>query len=157
MLGHYEIACGGGDTISNMLKVDGEYLEGIELVYALIRRAALQMDVIYEGLMISSDVNRCVALAEQHQLLVIGLTTPLEECIRSVEQRRDERAERRGKEAAPLKLNRQGLPKTIVAKHKALITQREHFRAKPHVDFRALDREHALKACLVHLGLDALS
>lgn len=143
VLGHYETACGGADTISRVLKFDdGTELGGLDLVYYLIHKAADKgMDVIYEGLVVASDWRRCADLKDKHRLLVVGLTTPIEQCIASIQARRDARGDER-----PLSF------KNTTQKFKALITQRQHFRANG-VDFRPLDRVAAMAACFDHLGL----
>jgi thymidylate kinase len=83
VIGHYETACGGCDTISKM-----------EEIFDLVRTSASAgYDVVFEGLLISADVNRTVELnewAEQKDIPmeVIALTTPIEECLDSVNARR---------------------------------------------------------------------
>src|SRR5690349_20566073 len=93
VIGHYESACGGADTISKELEFDGrKWRSGIELVFYLVDRAAERgEDVIFEGLIISSDVVRTVELKRHHTLLVIGLTTPLPACLESIQARRNAR------------------------------------------------------------------
>jgi hypothetical protein len=153
VVGHYEIDCGGADTISKGQIYNGVFVEGADLIFAIIVAAIdRQWDVVYEGLMISSDVTRCIDLKTRGQLLVIGLTTPLAECNAAVDARRAARAERRGRDAAPLKLGRDGTPKNSQAKFKALLTQRARFKDAG-VDFRALNRADALRACLEFLSL----
>jgi hypothetical protein len=78
--GHYEIATGGCDT----LKTPG-------LVYDLVNEAAARgYDVIFEGIMVGDDVTRCVATSKAFPpLLVIVLNTPIEECLRGIQSRRD--------------------------------------------------------------------
>jgi len=141
--GHYEGACGGCDNLS----------QGLDYIYELIHQALeREEDVIFEGLIVASDWRRCVELRRKSLLLIIGLDTSLEECNRSVDARRAERAERRGKEAPPLRLDPDGQPKNTRAKFNALLTQRKHFKI-PGVDFRVLNRANALDATLQHLGL----
>lgn len=81
VLGHYEIACGGCDT-----------LKTIDAVYDQVRDYVHQgADVLYEGLMPGEDVARAVKLSQEvgrENFLVIDLTTDIEECIRRVKQRR---------------------------------------------------------------------
>lgn len=80
VVGHYESACGGADTI-----------HGYELLYSIIKEAALDHDVLYEGLLISGDVkNTKVLVSENPQFLVrnVALRVPLEECMTSVTARR---------------------------------------------------------------------
>lgn len=83
IIGHYETACGGCDTIPKM-----------EDIFELVKQSSQQgFDVVFEGLLISADVNRHVDLHQWAQengdeLLVVALDTPLDKCIESVNQRR---------------------------------------------------------------------
>lgn len=79
LIGHYETACGGCDTIPSMDKI-----------FELVRWSADNgFHVIFEGLLISADLQRTLALhTEGRPLTVIGLSTPLEECLASVNKRR---------------------------------------------------------------------
>jgi len=83
--GHYEIACGGCDTISSPERV-------YELVRAAVERG---MDALYEGIIIGDDVTRCAALAKEHQLVVIALDVPIEECLEAIRSRRQARGDGR--------------------------------------------------------------
>lgn len=82
VIGHYETACGGCDTISKM-----------DDIFAQVRGADdLGQDVMFEGLLIAADVNRVAELhKEGRQVLVLALDTTLETCLSSVNQRRMER------------------------------------------------------------------
>lgn len=82
VVGHYETACGGCDTLPS-------YDASIELVREAHARG---LDVLFEGLLISGEVRRCVQL-HQHGLPyhVIGLEVPLEVCVDSVNARRREK------------------------------------------------------------------
>lgn len=86
LIGHYETDCGGCDTIANM-----------DDIYKRVREAHHHgYDVLYEGLLISADANRVVALHNDgFHPLVIALDTPLDLCLSSVNQRRLEAHERR--------------------------------------------------------------
>lgn len=83
VVGHYETTCGGCDTIPKM-----------EEIFELVRQSAEQgFDVLFEGLLISADVNRHVELhewceANGHELMVLALTTPIDQCLDSVNARR---------------------------------------------------------------------
>lgn len=90
--GHYETACGGCDTI----KTPNE-------VYELVWKAAEdEKCVLYEGIMVMDDVQRAVAFSQAHPLLVVGLTTPIDVCLRSIEDRRREAAQAKGQEPKTL-------------------------------------------------------
>lgn len=143
VVGHYEGVCGGCDNLPY----------GLDYVYSLIHEQIdFGRDVIFEGLIVASDTQRCIDLKNKSELLVIGLDTSLADCNRAVDERRAEKAALTGKQPPPLKLGRDGTPKNSQAKFKALIPQRATFR-RAGVDFRLLDRAGALQACLEHLGL----
>lgn len=134
VMGHYENpdGCGGCDNISN----------GLDFIYEKIyERLAFGDNVIFEGLIVASDVTRCIELKRHHELLVIGLDTPLQQCIESVNSRRL----KRGK-TDPVN------PANTEKKFKALVPQRARFRDAG-VDFRLLNRADALAACQAFLGL----
>ncbi len=134
--GHYETDCGGCDT-----------LPAIEFTFKLMQKYIDQdCDIVYEGLITQSDVNRCMALhANGNKLLVIGLNLPLPECLKFVQARRDARAAAHGRESSPLN------PSNTKAKHHQVKLQEAKFKAKG-IDFRWLSREDALKATLEFLG-----
>lgn len=97
VIGHYETACGGCDTIPSF-----------DLGFALIRAAhKCNYDVVYEGLLYSADAERTLALHRDGlDLHVIALDTPLDVCIASVNERRQgsKRAQQRaekGEEKLP--------------------------------------------------------
>lgn len=131
VVGHYETACGGCDTVN-----------GMEVIYGLIEDAVLleRADVIFEGLIVASDVTRCIGLDDYANLLVVELNTSLEVCVAGIQARRDARGDDR-----PLST------KNTEAKMKQLIPQRKRF-LDAKVDFRHLDREAALLAVKEHLG-----
>lgn len=88
VLGHYDTDCGGCDTIPKM-----------ERIFSLANYGyVIGLDVIFEGLLISADVNRTVELAKTvgfDELVVVALDLPLEECLAGVNQRRKEAFDRR--------------------------------------------------------------
>lgn len=77
--GHYETACGGCDTI-----------HGNDKIFDLVRRAAADsQDVLFEGLILSVEVTRTVALiTDGLPLKVMAVDIPLEECVESIMIRR---------------------------------------------------------------------
>lgn len=79
VIGHYETACGGCDTITDQ-----------DHIYELVRKSHDNgMDVLYEGLLISAEVNRAVKLHQDgYPLLTVALDTPLEVCLASINERR---------------------------------------------------------------------
>lgn len=97
VIGHYETACGGCDTIPSF-----------DLGFALVRAAhKCGYDVVYEGLLYSADSERTLSLHRDGlDLRVIALNTPLDDCIASVNERRQssKRAQKRaekGEEKLP--------------------------------------------------------
>lgn len=80
IVGHYETACGGCDTINKM-----------DNIFRLVRISHFAgNDVIFEGLLISADVNRTQSLHDEElPLRVVALDkVPLDVCLESVNQRR---------------------------------------------------------------------
>lgn len=141
VVGHYETATGGCDTIGPYK--DGVSGNAIQRCYDIIHMALEhECDVIYEGLVVESDVKRCIDLHHKKpgELLVILLSTPIEECIKGVEARRAARG-------ADAEFNHGHLRK----KDHEVRKQVTKFKDAG-VDIRVLDREAALKATLAHLG-----
>lgn len=89
LVGHYETDCGGCDTIANM-----------DEIYENVRQAhKAGMDVLYEGLLISADANRVIALhTDGFPVRVVALNTPLDVCLDSVNHRRRNNAMAKGRE-----------------------------------------------------------
>lgn len=122
VVGHYEELCGGCDTII-----------GLDAIYDEIHAAIDQkLDVIFEGLIVCSDVERCIELNVYTRLLVIELDTPLDECISNIQDRRYIRGDTR-----PVN------PKHTIAKMDQLVPQRKRFESAG-LDFRLLDYKWAL-------------
>jgi ABC-type dipeptide/oligopeptide/nickel transport system ATPase component len=135
VLGHYETACGGCDTIPSM-----------DRIYDLVRQAHDQgFDVLYEGLLLSAEVNRLVALHEEGlPVTVVALDqVPLQECLDGVN---DRRRERMGKKFKPVN------PKNTESKFKGVLSANKRFRAAG-VPTHSCDRSTALETILVGLGV----
>lgn len=89
VLGHYETACGGCDTIPSL-----------DQVYALVREHnAAGRNVLFEGLLLTNEVNRTKDLPDCR---VIFLNEPLKVCLDSVNGRRAERAKAKGITLGPV-------------------------------------------------------
>jgi len=128
--GHYETPCGGCDTLPT-----------IDNVYYLVNKAAeAEYDVVYEGLLIQSDIVRCVELGKRFPLIVIGLNTPLNECLAAIQSRRDARGDTR-----PLN------PANTAGKLNSLPGQQRRL-TEGNVDFRLLNRDEAYELCLKAFG-----
>ena len=91
----YEIECGGMDTLPRLSEAMPDVLVEHEL---------RDRDVLMEGLLASEDVRHLLALREKlalreegrpEQIVVIHLTTPLEDCIKSIQERRARRGDPR--------------------------------------------------------------
>lgn len=99
LLGHYESACGGCDTISSFMpgilvppfESKVEKPNSYDLTFGLVRQLQAQgFDVLFEGLLISGDVARCSKLqADGLPLEVVVLNIPIETCLASVVARRE--------------------------------------------------------------------
>jgi len=126
VVGHYETACGGGDTIN-----------GLDVIYEMVNNAAERgEDVIYEGLILQSDVLRCIDTAKRFPTIVIGLNTSLDECIAGIQSRRDARGDTR-----PLS------PKNTIAKMKTMPHQQRRLKDAG-VNFKLLNRADAMVVVL---------
>lgn len=98
IVGHYEIACGGCDTIKTYAEVMAKVTEAYELGY----------DVLFEGAVLSTLWKPFVELYQGgYPLEIISLNTPLKVCLESVMMRRREKS---GDDAKPLN------PKTTTGK-----------------------------------------
>ena len=82
VLGHYEVTSGGCDTIT---AADG----GLdEIMGRAADYAATGHDVLIEGQRLSSEYERSAELARSHDLRILRLTTPPEQCARNLVWRR---------------------------------------------------------------------
>lgn len=120
------MACGGCDT-----------LDGYETTYAMLREAHdLGHDVLYEGLLISGESARPIAMHNEgyRPLHVIALSTPIETCIASINARRQEK---RGPDAPPVK------ERNTVAKARAVEIAMDKMEAAG-IACEWLDRDAAL-------------
>jgi len=131
VVGHYETPCGGGDTIPDLDDVYNEVVQAANHGY----------DVLFEGLIVQSDVNRLIELSQSQKVLVIGLTTSLEECLAGVRARRAARGDER-----PLN------PKNTESKYKTVPKTLARLRAAG-VEVLELSREAALAEVCARLSL----
>jgi len=134
VVGHYETACGGGDT----LKSPGD-------VFDSVRDHAEGLpghDVLFEGIISQDDVTRTIALHRSFPLLVLALTTPIDECLKGIQARRDERGDDR-----PLS------PKNTESRNRRLMTSILPRLKDAGVEVMKLSREEALQETLKRLRL----
>lgn len=132
LLGSYERTCGGADTIAS-----------IERGYQLVKQFASEgHHVLFEGLLASELVDQAVDLFKQEKrFLIIGLNTPLEDCLQAVRQRRDASGDER-------ELN----PKNTSNRVRAIMRAMERLK-RAGVKTVWLDREAALRRVCKELGL----
>jgi len=81
ILGHYETACGGCDTITKP-----DFL--FETIQMLLDQG---YDIIWEWLLMSMDFKRTEPMSHNYKTLVLGLDTTLEKCLSSINERRHAR------------------------------------------------------------------
>lgn len=135
VIGHYETPCGGCDTIQKM-----------ERIFDLVRTSDdAGHHVLFEGLLISADVNRTLALHQEgRDLRVVGLDkVPLDVCLESINKRR--RA--KNPDAPPVN------PKNTESKFKGV---KQSMRRLVDADVRveSCNREEALEFILGELGVE---
>ena len=78
VLGHYESPCGGCDTIKTYDEVFQRVRDVHEAGY----------DVLFEGLLLSTETQRVIELALELPTLIIGLDVPVDVCLESINTRR---------------------------------------------------------------------
>lgn len=84
VLGHYEAACGGCDTIGSAKAV-------YELILGLYSSGNPCKLLLCEGLLLSEDTKWTLRLKEEgHSVKVMFLTTPIENCLERIVSRRSE-------------------------------------------------------------------
>lgn len=130
-LGHYETPCGGCDTITSPDKV-----------YELVNKFAGEGDhILFEGIIIGDDVTRAVETSKKFPFRVIALNTPMDECLKGIQARRDERGDDR-----PLD------PKNTLSRNDRL--KRIMARLKDaNVNAKWMNREEAFQECVKEFGL----
>jgi hypothetical protein len=134
VIGHYEVTSGGCDTIRLS---DG----GLEEVMRRAADAASDgCDVIIEGLRLSSEHERSAALARLHDLHVIRLATPIEQCARNLVLRRRTRRD------AWI-----SIASNVASEHRLVEEACE--RLRPHAHVQVLGFEAALARAQALLGL----
>lgn len=90
VLGHYEIECGGADTVSDRNEAFGFGGSGEATGQPGLLRDARELgcDILFEGVVFSDEVTRTIALCRGHDHAIIQLATPIEECIAGIQERR---------------------------------------------------------------------
>jgi hypothetical protein len=135
VLGHYEATSGGCDTVRAS---DG----GIDGVFRLVADFARSgHDVLLEGLALSHDVERSAALACEHELHVLCLNTPPQQCAANLVVRR-----RLGRKAEATLLRR------VAAERARLDEMCEALEASARVERLGFDQALARAQMLLGLG-----
>jgi hypothetical protein len=132
VLGHYEIACGGCDTIGSVPQVFAAMQSLVAWDYE---------HIICEGLLLSEDVKW--SLPYKDNLKAIFLTTPVDECLRRVTKRQEEK----GREPAD--------PARVVRKLTTRVGTIERARLRlvaAGADCRRVNSDQAVKVVLGFLG-----
>lgn len=132
VIGHYDKACGGCDTIGK---------KQFDTVYHLVRRLSLQGDVLFEGLLISAEIVRAAQLPKDETQFIM-LTTPLEECIAGIQARRDARGD-----------TREVNPRNTISKHRAMPNVARRLSLEEGMTVLHLSREDALEHLRNQLGV----
>lgn len=144
VVGSYTSPCGGCDTLASLGK--NESMGMLDIIYRLIRSAHKpDRNVIYEGLLIGEDVRRCVELhTEGYPLIVLSIELPLEECMKSILERR----KRKGKFDIPKPKN----PKKTLQRYRS-INNRMRRLTKAGINTQFLSRRDVFYFCCEEFGM----
>jgi hypothetical protein len=96
IVGSYTSDCGGVDRLFWQGRNVAEYL------FNLVMELSKDYHIVFESLATSQWEDRLVELHKQRDLRIIQLMTPLEQCLQSVKQRRNKRAEETGRPVTSL-------------------------------------------------------
>jgi len=146
VIGHYETACGGCDTIAT---------KQFDTVYARIQAAVERdFDVLYEGLLLSAESRRRVELHEAYpgEVILVHLNTPLETCVESIMQRR---ADKKNVAVEDLPEPAETVLKNATSKFKGAATSARKFREAGGTVFEC-DRDQAETVITETLELDGV-
>lgn len=134
VLGAYEAVSGGADGISGKGSLD--------YVARLAEQSAERgIDVFYEGLVQGSDMSRLPSLAKRYDVLVIVLSTSIDDCLASVRARREAKGNTKPLDETSTRQKHTGLLRSI-DRLRAMGVRTEH-----------LDREAAYQLVVRELGL----
>lgn len=127
ILGRYETACGGADTVSSFDRIKTQ-------ANILARRG----DVAFEGFLWSGIFKTSDEFARQspHQVIFAMLDTPVDLCIQRVAARRNAAGNKK-----------QFDPRNLIAKHQAVVRAQERLLKAGH-DARILPHEEPLQTIL---------
>jgi hypothetical protein len=82
VIGKYETACGGCDTLPSIQTV-------YDIIYKFLEKLGPNSDILYEGLVVQSDTRRAIELAKKHPMVILTLNESLEICQKAIQARRD--------------------------------------------------------------------
>ena len=138
VLGHYETPCGGCDTLASYFPE-----KMLSQIYNWIRSVPKTTDVLYEGLLIESDVRRAIELHKDGwDFMAVFLNTPEDVCLDSVKMRREARGNFK-----PLN------PKNTTDRIRQCLRRRERLTNEGGVRCEYLTRDDALTFVQTTLGL----
>jgi hypothetical protein len=138
VLGDYEVTSGGCDTIP----IAHGGLE--EIARSADAFASDGHDVVIEGLLLSSDIEYSTTLAHSHDLRILHLKTPIDQCARNLVVRRRTR-----RDMLPL------IAQTAAAADRRIGDACERLRLHACVEVLAFD--DALARAKALLGIEALA
>lgn len=141
VVGHYEAACGGCDTIKK--SHDSSKPGNLDYIYSLIESYHTDgFHVICEGIILQDDTKRAIEFNRKYPgvLRVLGLKTPLETCLAGIQARRDARGDTR-----PLN------PKNTANRFKSVKSRMEVLKFN-NIDARWVDREEAFNVAKETFG-----
>lgn len=136
IVGNYETQCGGADLIRDQDSV----------IASISQQAAAGYHVLYEGVIAQSwSRERLRKLIDDSgtELLIVVLTTPLDECIEAVKQRREQRV----REGKTLKFP-EFKTDNLVSKYKSVLSSTKRLLSEPIKGVSVVqgDRESCLAA-----------
>jgi hypothetical protein len=131
--GAYETPTGGCDTISDA-----------STIYDMIQQAAeAGLDVLFEGIVAQHNTTRLLEIMRSHAVVVIQLTTSMEDCIESVRARRIARGE-----TAPF------AGENVKKEWKSVVSSCDRIRSNGYTVLK-LDREAAFREICTMLEIPA--
>lgn len=132
--GHYETPTGGCDTVSD-----------IATIFDLVKTAADGgVLVVFEGIVAQHSASRLIELSRLHSVRVLVLSTPSEDCVAAVRDRRAARG------ADVMEFD----PKNVLKEYKSVLSSTKRLRSEGLV-VEDVDREGGFQIVLGHLRKSA--
>jgi thymidylate kinase len=82
VLGHYEVSCGGCDTL-------GSARQAYEVMEQIRRLDERDKVIIAEGILLAEDTKWTLEMAKWAEVRIAYLTTPIDECMERIRKRRE--------------------------------------------------------------------